>query len=62
MDVMDYAKTARELLPLLGGRENIKTVTHCMTRLRFVLKEESQVDDGKIKAVKGVMGIARKGG
>ena len=59
---MDYAKTARELLPLLGGRENIKTVTHCMTRLRFVLKEESQVDDGKIKAVKGVMGIARKGG
>ena len=37
---MDYSTTAKQLLGKLGGEKNIISVTHCMTRLRFVLKDE----------------------
>ncbi len=53
---------AAELFELVGGRENITFVTHCMTRLRFNLKDESLADDSKVKNVRGVMGIAHSGG
>jgi len=41
----------------LGGFKNINTTTHCMTRLRFALKDESLVDEEKLKAVQGVRGV-----
>ena len=59
---MDYSKTAECLIQELGGKENVETVTHCVTRLRFVLKDESVVDDEKVKKIKGVLGIMKKGG
>ena len=59
---MDYTKCAEEILKEIGGEKNIKDLTHCVTRLRFVLKDESIVDDEKVKAIKGVMGIMKKGG
>lgn len=59
---MDYAKTAGELLKLLGNEGNIKTVTHCMTRMRFVLYDENIVEDEKVKAIPGVLGVARQSG
>lgn len=34
---MDYKKTAAEILPLIGGKENILSLVHCATRLRFSL-------------------------
>lgn len=59
---MDYTKCAEEILKEIGGEKNIKDLTHCVTRLRFVLKDESIVDDEKVKTIKGVMGIMKKGG
>ena len=37
---MDATKTAADIIKLVGGQENVKTVSHCMTRLRFVLNPE----------------------
>lgn len=42
---MSYAETAENIIKKIGGEANIKSVTHCMTRLRFVLRDESIVDD-----------------
>jgi len=41
---MDYQQTAKRVLELVGGRENIITAAHCATRLRLVLHDESRVD------------------
>ena len=59
---MDYSTTAKQLLEKLGGEKNIVSVTHCMTRLRFVLRDESGINDGQVKAISGVVGTMRKGG
>lgn len=59
---MDYSVTAKEILEKVGGEKNVASVTHCMTRLRFILKDESLADDEKIKAIKGVAGVMKKAG
>lgn len=59
---MDYSITAKEILKKVGGEENVDSVTHCMTRLRFVLKDDSQIKDEQVKAIKGVMGVTRQAG
>ncbi|MDO4174679.1 MAG: PTS transporter subunit EIIC [Eubacteriales bacterium] len=59
---MDYSPTAKSILQKVGGEANIVSVNHCMTRLRLVLKDESIVKDEEIKAIKGVVGVMRKGG
>ncbi len=59
---MDYSTTAKQLLGKLGGEKNIISVTHCMTRLRFVLKDEAGIQDEQVKAISGVVGVMRKGG
>ena len=46
-----YEKEARELLNAIGGRENISAVSHCMTRMRFVLTDEKKAD---IEAIEGI--------
>ncbi len=53
---MDYGKVAEELIRYSGGADNISSVTHCMTRLRFIIKDQSKVDLEKINATKPVMG------
>ena len=45
---IDYSITAKEIVKELGGDENIVNVTHCATRLRFILKDESVVDGAKV--------------
>ena len=40
---IDYRITAKELVEKLGGDNNIVNVSHCATRLRFILKDESVV-------------------
>lgn len=59
---MDYSVTAKEILEKVGGEKNVASVTHCMTRLRFILRDESLADDEKIKAIKGVAGVMKKAG
>lgn len=58
----DYAPIAKKIVNDLGGVSNINDVTHCMTRLRFVLKDESKVNAEAIKATDGVMGLVKNGG
>ncbi len=59
---IDYRITARELVKELGGNENIKNVTHCATRLRFILKDESIVNADRVKKISGVITTVRAGG
>ena len=59
---MDYSVTAKELIKKLGGEKNVDSLTHCMTRLRFVLKDESGIDDKAVENIPGVMGIMKNGG
>jgi len=53
---MDYGKLAKEILPLVGGEENINSVTHCATRLRFVLKDDSLAKTKELENLEGVKG------
>lgn len=59
---MDYESTAKKILQRVGGKDNVLNLVHCMTRLRFTLKDESIVDDEAVKKTKGVMGVMKKGG
>lgn len=59
---LDHAKVAKELLEKVGGEENVSSVTNCMTRLRFVLKDESITDIDEVESVEGVLRVIRKGG
>lgn len=58
----DYKVVADKIVDAIGGVDNIESVTHCMTRLRFVLKDEKKVNDEVVKKIDGVMGIAKQGG
>ncbi|GAB7387632.1 PTS system trehalose-specific EIIBC component [Bacillaceae bacterium] len=58
---MDIKKSVSEIIAAVGGRENIETATHCVTRLRLVLKDEGKVDRAaleKIDIVKGAFTAA----
>ena len=59
---MDYKKMASEILPLVGGKENVLSLVHCATRLRFSLKDGEKFETEKLKKVKGVMGAMFTGG
>lgn len=59
---IDNARIAADVLGAVGGKENVKGVVHCMTRLRFTLKDESAVNDDAVKAVDGVAGLQKMGG
>lgn len=59
---MDYESTAKKILQRVGGKENVVSLIHCMTRLRFTLKDESAADDEAVKKTKGVMGVMKKAG
>ena len=53
----NYAEVSRAIVDALGGLTNIDALTHCMTRLRFVVKDQTQVDLVRLKAIDGVMGV-----
>ena len=57
-----YAQDAEELLRLVGGRENIAAVSHCVTRMRFVLTDTSKADVEAIEAMKVVKGCFTQAG
>lgn len=55
----NYAALAQQILTATGGIENIAAVTHCMTRLRFVVKDNARVDSAALKSLKGVLGVVQ---
>lgn len=58
---MAQDKIVVEILENIGGKENIKEVAHCMTRLRIKVCDSSQVNQEKLKKIKGVLGLVLKG-
>ena len=54
-----YQVTAREVVEAIGGSDNIKSVIHCFTRLRFSLKDDSIPDDDQVNKISGVLDVAR---
>lgn len=59
---MDYKQLASEILKNIGGVGNVDSVTHCATRLRFQLKDESKADAAAIEKLKGVFSVVNKNG
>ncbi len=57
-----YAEDAKQLLRLVGGRENIAAVSHCMTRMRFALVRPQEADVKAIEAMKVVKGSFTQSG
>lgn len=58
----DNKKIAADVLTAVGGKENVSQVTHCMTRLRFNLKDTSIPNDEEVEKIAGVLGVAKSGG
>lgn len=56
-----YSELAKEAIEAVGGRTNISDVAHCMTRLRFYIKDLSAVNTEALKNVKGVVGVQTVG-
>ena len=59
---MDKRRAAETILKLVGGADNVEEVTHCFTRLRFVLKDESIPRDEEVSRAEGVISVVRAGG
>lgn len=59
---MKYETLVKEILANIGTDSNVESLTHCMTRLRFVLKDDSKADVEKIKTIDGVIGCVNAGG
>ena len=59
---MKYEKLSKEIIEAVGGKDNIESLMHCATRLRFTLKDESKASDQKINAIEGVLSLVKKGG
>lgn len=59
---VDFQSLATDVLKLVGGENNISSVVHCATRLRFVLKDRSGADEAAIKRLPGVITVVESGG
>lgn len=57
-----YEKLTKEILENVGGKENINSLTHCITRLRFRLKDESKANDEALKNNPGVVTVMKSAG
>ncbi len=57
-----YDGLARIIIQNVGGKSNINSVTHCVTRLRFKLKDESLAQDEILKSTNGIISVIRSGG
>ena len=55
----NYTKLAADIIENVGGKENIESLTHCVTRLRFKLKDESKANDEVLKNMDGVVTVVK---
>ncbi|HIW90304.1 MAG TPA: PTS transporter subunit EIIB [Candidatus Corynebacterium avicola] len=58
----DFAPLAEQVVTALGGPDNIRTVTHCATRLRFKVKDADKADIKAAESVDGVLTVVHAGG
>ena len=58
----DFKKDASDLLEYIGGSDNISAVTHCATRMRFVLNDPAEADVKKIESIPAVKGTFTQAG
>lgn len=58
---MNYHKTAQHIITLIGGKDNVLSLFHCITRLRFLLKDNSLADRNALDALEGVIGVNLSG-
>ena len=54
---MNYEELVRQILEQVGTRDNVTSVTNCMTRLRIKVKDEQAINSDALKSIKGVLGI-----
>lgn len=59
---MNYQELARIIIENIGGEDNVASLAHCATRLRFNLKDEQLANEEVLKKTSGVMGVVNKGG
>ncbi|MEG0362050.1 MAG: beta-glucoside-specific PTS transporter subunit IIABC [Longicatena sp.] len=57
-----YQKLAEEIVENVGGKENVYALTHCITRLRFKLKDENKANDEILKNMEGIVTVMKSGG
>ena len=58
---MQYQQIVREILEQVGGRENIVSLVHCATRLRFRLKDQKRANAEKLNKNPGVIMVVESG-
>lgn len=59
---MDYRQIASDIIENVGGKANIKNLTHCFTRLRFVLKDNKKANKEVVEHLEGVIQVVEAGG
>ncbi|KQL51258.1 PTS beta-glucoside transporter subunit IIABC [Heyndrickxia shackletonii] len=59
---MKYEQLAKDIIKNVGGKENVNSVVHCITRLRFKLKDESKANTDVLKNMDGVVTVMKSGG
>ena len=59
---MDYEKIAQQILQLVGNKQNIISVNHCFTRLRFQLKDNNKANREKLLQTEGVISVVESSG
>ena len=57
-----YEELANKIVKEVGGKENVNSLTNCITRLRFKLKDESKANTEKLKNMDGVVTVMQAGG
>ncbi len=57
-----YNQLAQDIVTQVGGKENVRTLTHCVTRLRFQLKDEGLANDEVLKNMDGVVTVMKSAG
>ena len=57
-----YEQLSKDIIANVGGKENISSLSHCITRLRFKLKDESIANDDVLKNMDGVVTVMKSGG
>ncbi|MHB9863692.1 beta-glucoside-specific PTS transporter subunit IIABC [Streptomyces sp. YIM S03343] len=62
MATSKYTTIAEDVLRGVGGKDNVRSLAHCATRLRFVLVDPSKADRAAVEATKGVITVVEAGG
>lgn len=58
----DFAKTAEDIVKYLGGKDNVNSLYHCATRLRFRVNDVSKIDKDNLERVENVIGVVDSAG